>query len=266
MNSQAFRSQVINQGPTDRNWWSRSPQGNRWGFQRTQTHKTLRCAFINKPRAGHTIPRLMNWKKSLKIWPTKVKSVNGWGGILGMYKVGEVKVTAAGVGHQKGKKSWRKIRISSILSKGQWQPGKSCAQDSHKHWHGAPPGRLLGNLRLSLGCPAVGWAALIPNIPQPPGSSYFQWHRMDRVNACRKRFSGLLVMCKLASGQLPQREMANKYLLVVSKNHSHKTLPFGCRSVCVFTETNAKGDGFISDWGNLCNPVIYCLQVTEKAT
>lgn len=70
---------------------------------------------------------------------------------------------------------------------------------------------------------------------------------MDRVNACRKRFSGLLVMCKLASGQLPQREMANKYLLVVSKNHSHKTLPFGCRSVCVFTETNAKGDGFISD-------------------
>lgn len=68
---------------------------------------------------------------------------------------------------------------------------------------------------------------------------------MDRVNTYRKRFSGLLVMCKLASGQLPQREMANKYLLVVSKNHSHKTLPFDCRSVCVFTETNAKGDGFI---------------------
>jgi len=41
--------------------------------------------------------------------------------------------------------------------------------------------------------------------------------------------------------------MANKYLLVVPKNRSHKTLPFDCRSVCVFTETNAKGDGFIPD-------------------
>lgn len=54
-------------------------------------------------------------------------------------------------------------------------------------------------------------------------------------------------MCKLAIGQLPQREMANKYLLVVSKSPSHKTLSLDCRSVCVFTETSAKGDGFISD-------------------
>lgn len=45
---------------------------------------------------------------------------------------------------------------------------------------------------------------------------------MDRVNTYRKEFSGLLVMCKLASGQLPQREMANKYLLVVSKNQAIK--------------------------------------------
>lgn len=60
-------------------------------------------------------------------------------------------------------------------------------------------------------------------------------------------------MCKLVSGQLLQREMANKYLLVVSKNHSHKTLSFDCRSVCVFTETNAKGDSFIPDWGNMYN-------------
>lgn len=71
-------------------------------------------------------------------------------------------------------------------------------------------------------------------------------------------------MCKLAIGQLPQREMANKYLLVVSKSPSHKTLSLDCRSVCVFTETSAKGDGFISDWSNICNAVIYFLQVTEK--
>lgn len=71
-------------------------------------------------------------------------------------------------------------------------------------------------------------------------------------------------MYKLASGQLPQREMANKYLLVVSKNHSHKTLSFDCRSVCVFTATNAKGDGFIPNCSNICNSVIYCPQVTEK--
>lgn len=73
-------------------------------------------------------------------------------------------------------------------------------------------------------------------------------------------------MYKLASGQLPQREMANKYLLVVSKNHSHKTLSFDCRSVCVFTATNAKGDGFIPNCSNICNSVIYCPQVTGKKT
>lgn len=71
-------------------------------------------------------------------------------------------------------------------------------------------------------------------------------------------------MCKLVSGQLLQREMANKYLLVVSKNHSHKTLSFDCRSVCVFTETNVKGDSFIPDWGNMYNSEIYWLQLIRK--
>lgn len=33
----------------------------------------------------------MGGKKSLKSWPTQVKSLNGWRGILGMFKFGEVR-------------------------------------------------------------------------------------------------------------------------------------------------------------------------------